>query len=190
MIIRASVTRKSWWRRLWTVVFRAVRGVVFLEDAPQRIALGSAAGILASTLPIFGQSFLAMIIARLLRANVLASIPWSWLSNPLTTLPIWYGGYRLGLWFFPGEQAVLSYSDIALLTERFNHTNWSDGLSALLVVLSDILAPLWLGCTVLGLALAVPGYFLVRNGVIRIQRRRQARQIEWRRFADATASRP
>lgn len=181
MIRNAPPTRKNWWRRLWTVTLRALRGVVFLEDTPRRIALGSAAGILSAALPVFGQTFLGMILARALRANVIASIPWSWLSNPLTTLPMWYGGYRLGLWLIPGQQEVLSYADLTALAERFNHTNWSDGLSAMLAVLGDILAPLWLGCTALGLAMAVPGFFLVHAAVVRFQRRREARQAAWRR---------
>jgi uncharacterized protein (DUF2062 family) len=181
MIRNAPATRKNWWRRLWTVTLRTLRGVVYLEDTPHRIALGSAAGILSSALPIFGQTFIGMILARLLRANVFASIPWSWLSNPFTTLPMWYGGYRLGLWLIPGQQDVLSYADLTRLAERFNHTNWSDGLSAMLAVLGELLAPLWLGCTILGLAMAVPGYWLVRAGVIKLQRRREARQAAWRR---------
>ncbi len=181
MIRNAPPTTKSWWRRLWAVTLRALRGVVFLEDTPHRIALGSAAGILSSALPIFGQTFLAMILARLLRANVIASIPWSWISNPFTTLPMWYGGYRLGLWLIPGQQDVLSYADLTILAERFNHTNWSDGLGAMLAVLGNILAPLWLGCTALGLVMAVPGYLLVHDAVVRLQRRREERQAAWRR---------
>lgn len=181
MISNAPATRKNWWRRLWMVTVRALRGVIFLEDTPHRIALGAAAGILSAALPIFGQTFIGMILARLLRANVIASIPWSWLSNPFTTLPIWYGGYRIGLWLIPGQQDVLSYADLTRLAERFNQTNWSDGLSTMLAMLGDLLAPLWLGCTALGLLLAVPGYLLVREGVVRLQLRRAARQAAWRR---------
>jgi uncharacterized protein (DUF2062 family) len=181
MMRNAPATRKNWWRRLWTVTMRSLRGVVFLDDSPHRIALGSAAGILASALPIFGQTIVGMVLARLLRANVIASIPWSWLSNPFTTLPMWYGGYRLGLWIIPGQQDVRSYSDLALMADRFNHTNWSDGLSAMLVVLGEILAPLWLGCTALGVVMAASGYFCVREGIVRLHRRRDARQAGWRR---------
>jgi uncharacterized protein (DUF2062 family) len=188
MLRNAPPTTKSWWRRLWTVTLLALRGVVFLEDTPRRIALGSAAGILSSALPIFGQTFLGMILARMLRANVIASIPWSWLSNPFTTLPMWYGGYRLGLWLIPGQQDVLSYADLQTLAERFNHTNWSDGLGAMLGVLGDILAPLWLGCTAMGLVMAVPGYLLVQDAVVRLQRRRTERQAAWRRPPPADGS--
>jgi uncharacterized protein (DUF2062 family) len=181
MPITAPPTSKSRWRRLWVVTIRAVRGVVFLEDTPARIALGSAAGILSSALPTFGQTFIGMILARVVRGNVVASIPWSWLSNPLTTLPMWYGGYRIGVWLIPGQQDVLTYADVKALLFRFEHTTWSDGLGTMLGVLGDILAPLWLGCTALGLLLAVPGYFIVHAAVVRWQARRDARMATWRR---------
>ncbi len=181
MIRNAPPSRKGRWRGSWVVALRTLRGVVFLEDTHRRIARGSAAGILCSTLPIVGQTFLAMIFARVVGANVFASIPWSWLSNPLTTLPIWYGGYCVGAWLLPGTEQALTYADLAALSERFNHSSWSDGLSLTLNLLSGVLGQLWLGCTLLGLLLAVPGYFLVHAAVVALQARRATRQAAWRR---------
>ncbi len=180
MIIPAPLTRKGWLRRTWFVTMRALRRVAYLEDTPHRIALGSAAGILSSTLPIIGQTFLAMILARIARGNVLASIPWSWISNPLTTLPLWYAGYRIGLWFIPGPQQVLSYADLRELGQRVLDSSWSGAFTAMASTLGGILGPLWIGCTVLGLAMAVPGYFLVHSMVVARQARRAARQAAWR----------
>ncbi len=180
MTIPAPVTRKGWLRRIWFVTVRALRGVACLEDAPHRIALGSAAGIFSSILPIFGQTFVAMLIARLARANVIASIPWSWISNPLTTLPLWYAGYRIGLWFIPGPQQVLSYTDLRELGQHVLDSSWSSAFSAMVDTLGGILVPLWIGCTALGLAIAVPGYFLVHAMVVARQAIRAARQGAWR----------
>lgn len=175
---QAPHTKRRWYARLWFVTWRTVRGVVLLEDSAERIARGSAAGIFASALPVFGQTFIGMLIARVLRGNVVASLPWSWISNPLTTLPIWYGGYRLGLWLIPGDQPVLTYTDIAQIIERFNHTSWSDGFSAMFSALAGAIGPLWLGTTVMGIVLAIPGYFLIHATVIRWQRRKALRTNE------------
>lgn len=181
MIQHAPPTQGNWWRRLCVIILRSLRGVLFLEDTAPRIARGSAAGIFSSTLPIFGQTFFGMILARILRGNIFASIPWSWLSNPLTTLPIWYGSYRLGIWLMPDDRPVLSYADLMALLDRFNQTNFSDGLSAMVSMLGGILGPLWLGCVILGLTMALPGYFMIHAAVIALQARRIKKQGLWRK---------
>jgi uncharacterized protein (DUF2062 family) len=181
MRIAAPLTRKGRWRQMWHAIIRALRGVVLLEDTPHRIAIGSAAGIFSGFLPIFGQTFIGMILARILRGNVFASIPWSWLSNPFTTLPIWYAGYLVGVWLWPGREPALSYQDIAAVVDRFSHASIGDGLPALLGILGDLLGPMWLGTSVLGILFAVPGYFAVAAAVRWQQRRLRQRQAQWQR---------
>lgn len=78
---------------------------------------------------IFGQTFIGMISARIFRASVIASLPWTWISNPLTTLRMWYGGYQLGLWILPGKQKPLSYPEIQSLMQNFEQRDWNQSLS-------------------------------------------------------------
>ncbi len=157
----------------------ALRRVLHLDDTPYRIAAGCAGGIACSTLPIFGQTFLGMVAARLLRGSVLASLPWSWISNPATTLPIWYAGYRLGHWLLPGDQAAIDYAGMMHRLGAFNEAGWRAGWSLMWTTLLDVLAPLWLGTAIMGIALAIPGGLAIHALVAAIQRRRAARRQRW-----------
>ncbi len=138
--------------------------------------MGCACGIFCSALPIFGQTFIGMITARILRASVIASLPWTWISNPLTTLPMWYGGYRLGIRILPGQQKPLSHTEIQALMQNFDQMGWAQGVSLLSTEFWEALQPLWLGTVVMGLAMAVPSFILVHYVAKRIQRRRARRR--------------
>ncbi len=89
-------------------MIRALCGAMLMEDTPQRIALGCACDIFASPLPIFGQAFVGAVVAKVLGRDVIASLPWTLLSNPFTTLPIWYGSYRLGMLITSGDWPEVS----------------------------------------------------------------------------------
>jgi hypothetical protein len=111
-----------------------------------------------------------MIAARLLKASVIASIPWSFISNPLTTLPLWYGGYRLGSWIMPGKHKPLSNDEIQALMQNFDQMDWTQSLSSLSTEVWKALQPLWLGTVVTGLVMAVPSFILiyyVAKGILR-----------------------
>ena len=105
---------------MWFTIIRALRGAVLLEDTPHRIALGCGCGIFASPLPLFGQAFVGALAAKLLGGNVIASLPWTFLSNPFTTLPIWYGCYRLGMIITPGAWPLVSFERIKDIVHKFN----------------------------------------------------------------------
>ena len=176
MKISAPPVRKGWLYQLRIRIVLALRGVLLLEDRPSRLGLGAAAGIFSSTLPIFGQTLVGLVLARLISGNPLASIPWSWLSNPLTTVPIWYAGYRIGLTLLPGDTQPIAYADLAALVTAVGQDG---GWRAMLDLLGDLLAPLWLGCSALGLAMAVPGYFLISGVAKALQARRRQQRAAW-----------
>ncbi len=169
---------KTWYRRLWQRCWRTVRGLIRLEDTPYRIAMGCAAGIFCSVLPVFGQTFVGMLLARVLRANVVASIPWSWLSNPATTLPIWYGCYLVGGFLWPGHDPV-RWEDIDALLHRFGEQGWWSTLSSGGSLLTDIFFPTLLGSVLVGALAAVIGYFPIHQAVGRVQERRRRKAQEW-----------
>ena len=157
----APPTTKNTSRQIKYMINLWIHRLIKFNESPYRIAMGSACGIFCSALPIFGQTFISMIAARLLRASVIASIPWTWISNPLTTLPMWYGGYRLGIWLLPGKHTPLSHDEIQALMQNFNQMHWTQSLSLLSAELWDALQPLWLGCVVMGFAMAAPSFFLL-----------------------------
>jgi uncharacterized protein (DUF2062 family) len=165
-------TKKGWSRRIKYIINQWIHRLLHLNESPYRIAMGCACGIFCSALPIFGQTFIGMIAALVLRASVIASLPWTWISNPLTTLPMWYGGYRLGIWIMPGKHKPLSYTEIQALMQNFNQMDWTQGLSLLSTELWEALQPLWLGTVVMGLAMAAPSFILVYYVAKGILRRR------------------
>jgi uncharacterized protein (DUF2062 family) len=175
----APLTRKGRIRRLWHVSWKAVRGVVLLEDTPYRIAMGAAAGIFSSVLPTLGQTFIGMILAKMLRGSVIASLPWSWLSNPFTTLPIWYGCYRVGLLVTGGER--MSFHDVTALFTRFLDLPWREALSHGFTDLGGIFLPTLLGSLMIGAGAAALGYVAIHWAVVRLHARRAERRAGWAR---------
>ena len=82
--------------------------VLHVDDTPHRIALGVAVGIFVTWTPTIGaQMLLTVLLSWLLRANMLVGVPFVWISNPLTVVPIYGPSYVLGRWIVGGE-----YNDI------------------------------------------------------------------------------
>jgi uncharacterized protein (DUF2062 family) len=171
----APPTTKNRRRQIKYIINLWIHRLINFNESPYRIAMGCACGIFCSALPIFGQTFISMIAARLLRASVIASIPWTWISNPLTTLPMWYGGYRLGIWLMPGKHKLLSHEEIQALMQNFDHMHWTQSLTLLSTELWEALQPLWLGSVVMGLAMATPSFLLLYYLTKRILLRRALR---------------
>ena len=57
-------------------------------------------GVLSAFFPLPGQMLLALIGALIFRANVPMALGLTWITNPLTTLPIFYVGYYIGASIF------------------------------------------------------------------------------------------
>lgn len=53
-------------------------------------------GVIAAFVPLPAQMFLAVLFAFLVRANVPMSVGLTWLTNPLTTLPVFWAAYWVG----------------------------------------------------------------------------------------------
>ena len=181
MGINAPPTRRPWWRRWRFLCTRAIRDVLHLSDTPHRIAIGSSAGLFVMPLPLPGQFVLGPLLARLLRGNVLASIPWTWVNNPFTFLFFNYAQYRLGFVLLPSEREPLSFDALSELFTRFQHLPWSAAMSQGVEVLGDILLPLVIGSLMVAMLCAGLGYPLVRALVTQAQRNKKTRYAQWRR---------
>lgn len=87
------------WVRAFEYVKHRVRR---LPDTPEKISRGIWAGVFIAFTPFYGLHFiLAVILARLMRGNILASLLATFFGNPLTYLPIaatslWFGHAILG----------------------------------------------------------------------------------------------
>jgi len=55
-----------------------------------------AIGLFFAMLPIVGQMALAALVALWVRVNLPVAVAFTWVSNPLTFVPIYYPAYKLG----------------------------------------------------------------------------------------------
>lgn len=166
------------WRQ-WRSLLIAVRAVTTLSDHPDRIARGSAAGMMCAYLPMVGQTVAGMALAWLVRGAPLAAVPWSWITNPFTTLPIWYACYRLGVALLPGRTAV-GWDELSAAFTRLDALPFWDALAHGAGVLGVLYLPMLLGSLVVGLATALPTWYLIRRWVISVQAARRSRAAAWR----------
>lgn len=184
MIKGAPKTSKGRWRQFVHVLIKTLRGALLLQDSPHRIAIGCACGIFVSPLPTLGQTFIGMILAKVLRGNVIASLPWSWITNPFTTLPIFYGCYRVGMWITPGDWKLVSFQRVGEIVDNFNRLSLADGFATGYAVVVDIFVPMLVGSILMGAIGAVIGYFLILRAVIAAQERKRQRLSHWREAAE------
>ncbi|MEN8126178.1 MAG: DUF2062 domain-containing protein [Planctomycetota bacterium] len=76
--------------------------ILHVDDSPQRMARGIAAGFFVAYLPLLGLHMpLAFLLALLIRANKVLALVAVWICNPLTFVFIYYPCYRLGRFVLP-----------------------------------------------------------------------------------------
>ncbi|PWG18511.1 DUF2062 domain-containing protein [Salibaculum griseiflavum] len=90
--------RGGWARAAQYVKHRVRR----LPDTPEKIGRGVWAGVFVTFTPFFGLHFIiSLLIARLMRGNLVAALLATFFGNPLTYIPIaatslWFGHWLLG----------------------------------------------------------------------------------------------
>lgn len=150
--------RQRWFLR----PFRALLHDPALWATHRRNVLRSLAlGIFICFIPFPVHTALAAVTALYLRINVPVAILASWLSNPLTIGPMYYGAYRLGL-AVTGSSTGISRSEFSV-----------DHLEALA---EQVWQPLIVGCLIAGSTLSLLAYWVLNRLWIRQVRRRLRRK--------------
>lgn len=149
---RESFERISWLRpvahrvllpRLWRFHRRSV---------PRGVALGVLVGVLIP----FGQVILAALLALPARANVPVAALTTFITNPLTTPPIWVGAYWLGSWMLEVD---------AMTATRPLEAKLQSEVGGWLLWLTSTAAPaLALGLFVIAVVGAAIGYLIASFG--------------------------
>ena len=123
--------------------------VLHVDDTPHRIALGVAVGVFVAWTPTVGfQMILTIFLAWLLRANKLVGVPFAWISNPFTLIPIYmWCNYNVGRLLLPGDYPRPDF-DAVVVTGTFH-----ERFLALWNSTVHVFEPLWLGSIVVGLLL-------------------------------------
>lgn len=122
----------------------------------QSVAMGTAMGLLAAFIPLPGQALIAAFLAYIGRGYLPISLVMTWITNPLTFIPINYGIYRVGQWLTGDTTAYHHISEFhwqgATLIEIGTHLyQW----------LASVGKPFLLGTLVVALTSAFIGYVLV-----------------------------
>lgn len=163
--------------------------ILHVDDSPQRMARGVAAGIFAAFLPLLGLHLpLAFLFALMLRANKALALIAVWICNPLTFVFIYYPCYRLGRLVLPffnqkpqvelGQvQALLSqtFSLNYMLTHLFTADYWRQVGS----VCTQIGLETLIGGAILGFVVAKISYWISYYFIIGYRTRKQIRKTAW-----------
>ena len=126
--------------RLMIISLRKLRG------HPEVVARGMAVGVFAGCFPFFGlQSIMGIILATLVRGSKLAAIAGTWISNPLTYVPILFLNFKVGQW-------LLGVETSSTLQNR-------DSLESFLELGPTLVMTLLVGCLVVGAIAGIISYF-------------------------------
>ncbi|MGK7912572.1 MAG: DUF2062 domain-containing protein [Synechococcus sp.] len=140
-----------------------------MRGTPAEIARGAAVGVFAGMFPFFGfQTILSVGIAAMVRGNKIAAAATTWISNPLTYVPIYAFNFHVGRW-------LLQTDDTFVFTRQ--------SISELLNAGSHFVIVLMIGCTVVGTIFAAVTYPLTLRVVSNVRHklrmsRKQARESQ------------
>lgn len=153
---RRKHSQKDWQRRWRYFYLRFLR----LRGSPEAIARGAAAGVFAGWFPLIAtQMAIAILLAALIKGNKIVAAAATWVSNPLTAVPIYAFNFHVGRW-------LLRSQDQSFPHESFN--SWQEMMQMGTVFLTDLLV----GCFVVGSLCSLGSYFLCLWLVGRVRHKR------------------
>jgi len=160
-----------WPRGGWARAFHYVKHRVRrLPDSPERIARGIWAGVFITFTPLFGFHFLgAVMIARAMKGNILASLMATFVGNPLTFVFITLASLKTGHWMLGTE---LEEGELRALSRKFADAGsdlWHNFLavftpekmdwSGLAIFSRDVFYPYLMGGIVSGIFFGTIAYY-------------------------------
>ena len=146
--------RRPWQRWLRYFYLRFIR----LQSSPKAIARGLAAGVFAGWFPLFGlQTILGVAIASIVQGNKLMAAAGTWVSNPITYVPIYYFNFRVGAWLLSLLSLEAMVPAPGAIEEVVSASGWA-AFQEFMMLGMGFGTTLFLGCTVVGLPSAVLGY--------------------------------
>jgi len=158
--------------------------VLHVDDTPHRIAMGVAIGVFVAWTPTVGfQMVLCVLLSLLLGANKFVGLPFCWISNPLTIIPVYGPNFIIGSYLLGSKYAWSNFMKAAAAAMTFQG-GWVGRIQAWWTATQEIFLPLWLGSLIVAPILAFLTYFTIASIVTTYRRRRQERR-EHRRVRQA-----
>lgn len=167
-----------------------VHRVLHVDDTPHRIALGMAIGMFVAWTPTIGlQMMLTVVLATLLRANKVVGVPFAWISNPLTLVPVYYPSYLLGKWLLGSHSPPPDFAKMFTVGGSWWGEVWFNRVQAWWQATMHAFWPLWVGSVITGLILAAIVYFSMYHLIVfyREHRRHHHRALRMDEPAKAAA---
>lgn len=150
---------QGWRRHLRYYYYRLLR----LQGTSDAIARGVACGVFAGSYPWFGlQIIIAVVLATATRGNKIAAAAATWVSNPLTYVPIFAFNFKVGQW-------ITGWHDFSI-----DDLDWTS--SEIWHLGANFLGTMMLGCSLVGLVAAICSYFLCFRLVSDLRRRQGMRE--------------
>jgi len=104
---------RFWSRRLRQNLRKAITWMRRQEGSPGHQARGLAIGVFIGCLPIFGlQMLVSLGLASSMRGNRFLAMAGTWISNPITNLPLFWLSYQLGTLLLGPGPAGLQFKDL------------------------------------------------------------------------------
>lgn len=150
---------RRYWRRLFRYFYiRFLR----IRSSPEAIARGAAAGAFAGSFPLMGlQIIIGVAIAAMIRGNKAIAAASTWISNPLTYVPLFLLNFHVGRWLL--RQPTTTELPIS-------SSSWS--WDALMSMGLSVVASLMVGSFMVGLVMSALGYFVGLAIAKRVQQRK------------------
>ena len=88
LTLGTATVGKNIWRSARRFIFKRI---LHADDTPHRIALGVAISTFVGFSPIMGmQTVVSIALAALFRANKAVCLPFVWITNPVTFVPVYW----------------------------------------------------------------------------------------------------
>lgn len=156
---RYILRQKPWLKRRFRLIYLKL---LRLRGKPEAVAKGLAVGVFAGCFPFFGlQSVLGIILATIFRASRVAAVAATWISNPLTYVPIFVFNYKIG-------RLVWGTKDTQLFLDLKSFTAFRE-------LGPTFATTLLTGCFIVGLILAFITYFYSLAILERFKTRRHSK---------------
>ena len=111
-------------------------------------------GVLSAFFPLPGQMLLALIGALIFRANVPMALGLTWITNPLTSLPIFYAAYYIGAKIL--DVPMISLRLIGRMIADFSLWALSDGANPFITYKGTVsISAFSLGITILAIITSI-----------------------------------
>lgn len=174
-----------WPRGGWARAFHYVKHRMRrLPDSPERIARGIWAGVFITFTPLFGfHLFLAVLIAKLMKGNILSSLMATFVGNPFSFVFIALASMTSGRWLLGSE---LRDGELRSLSGKFADAGsdlWHNFIAiftpdtmdwaGLGVFARDVFYPYLIGGIMSGVFFATIGYYLAVPVLRAYQKRRR-----------------